>query len=88
MSAIREEDDESWSTAPYELPPATAGDLAHLRAMERAAGLATCAVLRALMAHYGGWEHVPRARRGFFATYTADQVAEYIARVERNHSQD
>jgi hypothetical protein len=65
----------------------TAADLARLRESERASGVATCEVLQALMAHYGGWERVPRKRRGVFADYTAEQVSEYIAQIEHDRSQ-
>jgi hypothetical protein len=65
----------------------TAADLARLGEWERAADLATCQVLEALIAHYGGWERVPRKRRGSFADYTAEQIVDYIVRTERQWSQ-
>jgi hypothetical protein len=87
MAQINEGDWVLWQAAPPALPQATAADLARLREAERAADLATCEVLRALIAHYGGWERVPRKRRGFFADSTAEQIAEYIVRIERELSQ-
>ena len=87
MAQINEGDRVFWQAGPPAAPQTTAADLAHLREAERAADLATCEVLRALMAHYGGWERVPRKRRGFFADSTAEQIAEYIARIERELSQ-
>lgn len=88
MAQFNEGDQVSWRPVPPARLQTTAADLAHLREAERAADLATCEVLRALMAHYGGWERVPRKRRGFFADSTAEQIAEYIARIERELSQD
>jgi hypothetical protein len=47
----------------------------------------TCQVLKALVTHYGGWERVPRKRRGTFADYTTEQIKAYIARIEHELSQ-
>ncbi len=86
MAQINEGGQVSWQAVPPARPRTTAADLEHLREVERASDTATCEVLRALTAYYGGWERVPRKRRGFFADSTAEQIAEYIARIEREPS--